>query len=120
MRIRFTALSAAEPLWVVDENNFKIYRVDSTTSEVTQLPFDFDHELAEGMEFGDWYITYGRGLVWVRHADDTVVAIDPDTYQIVDTRTTSPQGGPGVFFVSDDSLWVGNGWNRDLTGIRLP
>ena len=112
-------VAAAGALWVVDEIGLKLYRIDADTNETSVVDVPLLHDTSDSMDYGDWYVTYGRGLIWVRTADDTIVGIDPSTEQIVERQTT-PLGGGGAFFVADDSIWLGNNQAESVSGIRLP
>jgi virginiamycin B lyase len=113
------AVAAGGALWVVDEVGLRLYRVDAVTNTATSVPIPLTHEATDGMDFGDWYITSGRGLIWVRISDETVVGFDPTTSRVVQTQATTPGGG-GAFFVADDSLWVGNNGDGTVSGMQLP
>ncbi|MEO6350785.1 MAG: glutaminyl-peptide cyclotransferase [Candidatus Limnocylindrales bacterium] len=102
-------------LWVVDEPEGQLYRVDPVTNSAR--PVGVTIESFEG-QFGDWYITYGRGRVWVRTASDTITAIDPATLQ-VDRTITTPIGAGGGFFVADGSIWLGNNLSGTIWGMQL-
>jgi streptogramin lyase len=104
-------------VWVVDEHELAVYRIDPRTNTAQRLGLSL--QFFAGTSFGDWYIRYGRGLVWVRQTETTIVAIDPRTFQVVETHQT-PLGGGGGFFVADDSLWVGNNRAGTLSGVQLP
>lgn len=104
-------------VWVVDEHALAVYRIDPRTNTAQRL--DVALQPFQGTSFGDWYIRFGRGLVWVRQAEASIVGIDPRTLQIVETHQT-PLGGGGGFFVADDSLWVGNNRAGTLWGMQLP
>lgn len=104
-------------LWVVDEHALRVYRIDPATN--TAQPLELELQPFSGTSFGDWYITYGRGLVWVRQSENMIVAINPITLQVVETHQT-PLGGGGGFYVASDSLWVGNNRAGTLWGMQLP
>jgi streptogramin lyase len=103
-------------LWVVDEPAGHLYRIDRASNSAQLVPLAFSS--FDG-QFGDWFITYGRGRVWVRNAGDAIVAIDPATLTVTDTITT-PEGGVGGFFVADHSIWLGNNSAGTLWGVQLP
>jgi DNA-binding beta-propeller fold protein YncE len=104
-------------LWVVDELALRVYRIDPQTNQAGALDLQLD--FPDGTTFGDWDITYGRGLVWVRKSENVIVAINPVTLEVVETHET-PFGGGGGFFVADDSLWVGNNRAGTIWGLQLP
>ena len=112
-------VAAGGALWVVDEIGLRLYRVDVATNTATSVAIPLRHEADDGMDFGDWYVTSGRGLIWVRVADDAIVGFDPGTLNVVQTQATT-SGGGGAFFVADDSLWLGNNFDGTVSGMQLP
>ena len=113
------AVAAAGALWVADEIGLKLYRVDAETNAASIVDVPLLHEASDSMDLGDWYVTYGRGLIWVRTSADSIVGIDPATERVVEQQATTPGGG-GAFFVADDSVWTGNNAAESVSGIRLP
>jgi streptogramin lyase len=113
------SVAAEGALWVVDEIGLKLYRIDAATNEASVVDVPLTHEAGDRMDFGDWYITYGRGLIWVRTSDAEIVGIDPSTERVVERQAT-PEGGGGAFFVQDDSFWLGNNLVGTVTGTQLP
>src|SRR6187397_2307177 len=107
----------AGALWVVDELAGRVYRIDPSTNQAGAL--DLSLETFDGAGLGDFFITYGRGLVWVRSAENRIVAIDPATLQVAQTYET-PQGSGGAFFVAPDSLWMANSSAGNVWGKQLP
>ena len=103
-------------LWVVDEPAGHLYRIDPASNSAELVPLSFTSFAGK---FGDWFITYGRGRVWVRNAGNTIVAVDPATLAVTDTITT-PDGSAGGFFVTDHSIWVGNYRSGNIRGVQLP
>ena len=106
-----------EAVWVVDEQQLRVYRIDPMTNEATPLALEL--QPIDGTGFGDHPIAAGAGQLWVRESDRSLARIDTTSLEVVDRLATVASGG-GAFAVTGGALWVANLKDQTVTGVRRP
>ena len=104
-------------IWVVDEFEYNVYRIDPATNTATRV--DIDLGVIDGTGFGDHPIAFGGGQLWVRESDTTLARIDTASLTVAERVTTEPFGG-GAFIATDDSLWYANLKGDSIVGLQRP
>ena len=110
-------VTADEGVWLLNEQELSIYRIDPATNVATRLDLRLQ-PILEDLYPTEHGLVAGAGSVWVRQDDTTIVRIDPETLEAI-ARFVAPKGG-GAFAVSPGALWASGPADAEVWGSRLP
>jgi len=97
-------------VWVMNQGDGSVSRVDARTAEVEQVPFI-------GQPIGGGDLTVGGGAVWLR-TDSLVIRIDPRTRRA--THVIAPPPGSASAAATDEFLLVTNHDHDVVHVVPLP
>jgi virginiamycin B lyase len=105
-----TPTISATAVWVMNEGDGTISRIDPATDSVTATIL----VATRPVQGGD--IAVGGGFVWARISDQLVAKVDPTTNDVV--ARYGPEAGSGSVAADDTAAWVSA---HDVNAVwRLP